>query len=73
MTNLSVAPKGVVHLYNRRGTAEQWIKGGKHALDWTRLSCTRFDANQVRLQPFVLAYNLDNFLRRLCLPKVIND
>ena len=28
----------------------------------------RFDANQVRLQLHVLAYNLANFLRRLALP-----
>jgi hypothetical protein len=73
VTNLSVDPKGVVHFYNRRGTAEQWIKEGKYALNWTRLSCHRFAANQVRLQLFVLAYNLGNFLRRLCLPKAIND
>ncbi len=73
VTNLSANPKGVVHFYNRRGTAEQWIKEGKYALNWTRLSCHRFTANQVRLQLFVLAYNLGNFLRRLCLPKAIND
>ena len=73
VTNLSSKPKGVVHFYNRRGTAEQWIKEGKYALNWTRLSCHRFDANQVRLQLFILAYNLGNFLRRLCLPKAIND
>ncbi|MEA2086191.1 MAG: IS1380 family transposase [Chloroflexota bacterium] len=73
VTNLFAKPEGVVHFYNRRGTAEQWIKEGKHALNWTRLSCHRFVANQVRLQLFILAYNLGNFLRRLCLPKAIND
>ena len=73
VTNLSAKAKGVVHFYNGRGTAEQWIKEGKYALNWTRLSCHRFDANQVRLQLFVLAYNLGNFLRRLCLPKSINN
>jgi hypothetical protein len=62
-----------VHFYNGRGAAEQWIKEGKYALNWTRFSCHRFDANQVRLQLFVLAYNLGNFLRRLCLPESIND
>ena len=73
VTNLSTKAKGVLHFYNGRGTAEQWIKEGKYALNWTRLSCHRFDANQVRLQLFVLAYNLGHFLRRLCLPKAIND
>jgi len=73
VTNLTAKAEGVVHFYNRRGTAEQWIKEGKYALNWTRLSCHRFVANQVRLQLFVLAYNLGNFLRRLCLPKAIKD
>ena len=30
-------------------------------------------ANQVRLQLFVLAYNLGNFMRRLALPKAVSD
>ncbi len=42
------------------------------ALTWTRLSCTRFIANQVRLAQFVLAYNLGNFLRRLALPSMVS-
>ncbi len=73
VTNLSAKPKDVVRFYNGRGTAEQWIKEGKYALNWTRLSCHRFVANQVRLQLFILAYNLGNFLRRLVLPKPIKD
>ncbi len=61
----------MVHFYNGRGTAEQWIKEGKYALNWTRLSCQQFVPNQVRLALFVLAYNLGNFLRRLVLPRRI--
>jgi hypothetical protein len=49
VTSMSARAKGVVHFYNRRGTAEQWIKEGKYALNWTRLSCKRFDSNRVRL------------------------
>ena len=71
VTNMSAKPQGVVHFYNGRGTAEQWIKEGKYALNWTRLSCKRFVSNRVRLWLFVLAYNLGNFLRRLVLPKKI--
>ena len=52
----------------RRGTAEQWIREGKNALRWTRLSCRSFQANAVRLQLHALAYNLANFLRTLALP-----
>ena len=43
------------------------------ALNWTRLSCHKFVANQVRLWLFVLAYNLGNFLRRLVLPEELPD
>ena len=72
VTNLNWAPRRVTHFYNQRGTAEQWIKEGKYALNWTRLSCHGFADNQVRLQLFALAYNLGNFLRRLALPKSIS-
>jgi len=68
LTNMSAGVKGVVNFYNGRGIAEQWIKEGKYALNWTRLSCRQFVSNQVRLLLFVLAYNLGNFLRRLVLP-----
>ena len=50
----------MVRFYNKRGTAEHWIKEGKQATHWTRLSCHRFRANEVRLQLSVLAYNLGN-------------
>ena len=49
VTNMTAGPEGVVRFYNGRGTAEQWIKEGKYALNWTRLSCHRFVANRVRL------------------------
>ena len=71
VTNLTWWAGDVVRFYNQRGTAEQWIKEGKYALKWTRLSCCRFVANQVRLQLFALAYNLGNFLRRLALPQSV--
>lgn len=73
VTNLCWKSSNVVKFYNKRGTAEQWIKEGKYALKWTRLSCHDFDDNQVRLQLFCMAYNIGNFLRRLALPKSISD
>jgi len=71
VTNLRRSDDGVVKFYNGRGTAEQWIKEGKNAVKWTRLSCHDFVDNQVRLQLFALAYNLGNFLRRLALPQSV--
>ncbi len=73
VTNLRWKSSNVVKFYNKRGTAEQWIKEGKYALNWTRLSYHDFTNNQVRLQLFALACNLGNFLRRLVLPKKIKD
>ena len=55
---MTAGPEGVVRFYNGRGTAEQWIKEGKYALNWTRLSCHRFVANRVRLSLFILAWEL---------------
>ena len=73
VTNLRRSPKRVIKFYNGRGTAEQWIKEGKNALKWTRLSCRRFRDNQARLQLFALAYNLGNFLRQLALPRPVRS
>jgi hypothetical protein len=60
VTNLGRKPANVTRFYNQRGNCEQWIKEGKLALSWTRLSCTRFICNQVRLALFVLAYTYKN-------------
>ena len=60
-----------VRFYNKRGTAEQWIKEGKQAVKMTRLSCHRFRSNKVRLWLSILAYNLGNLWRQLVLPKGI--
>jgi DDE family transposase len=69
VTNLTWRSKPVPQFYNQRSTAEQWIKEGKTAPTWTRLSCHDFPDNEVRLQLFSLAYNLGNFIRCLALPR----
>jgi len=71
ITNLTWRSKRVVRFYNKRGTAEQWIKEGKNAVNWTKLSCRQFRDNAARLQLFALAYNLGNFLRQVVLPKPV--
>jgi hypothetical protein len=52
-----------------RSFSQQWIKEGKGAIKWTRLSCRTFAANAARLQLHALAYNLGNFMRTLAMPK----
>ena len=71
ITSLTRRKKKVVKFYNKRGTCEQWIKEGKYALSWTRLSCQKFAENEVRLKLFIMAYNMGNFLRTLVLPEGI--
>jgi hypothetical protein len=73
VTNLTLPSRAVVRFYNKRGTAEQWIKEGKQAVKMTRLSCHRFRSNEVRLWLSVIAYNLGNLWRRLVLPKRIDN
>src|SRR5262245_31084061 len=71
--DMSRPAERVVAFYNKRGTCEQWVKEGKGAIKWTRLSCRTFVANAVRLQLHALAYNLGNFLRTLATPEPIKD
>src|ERR1035438_9494136 len=73
VTNTLLRNRKVVHFYNQRGKAEQWIKEGKQAVKMTRLSCHRFRGNEVRLWLSILAYNLGNLWRRLVLPRGIES
>ena len=73
VTNLTLPSRAVVRFYNKRGTAEQWIKEGKQAVKMTRLSCHKFRSNEVRLWLAILAYNLGNLWRRLVLPQRIGN
>ena len=73
VTNLTFPSRAVVRFYNKRGTAEQWIKEGKQAVKMTRLSCHRFRSNEVRLWLTIIAYNLGNLWRRLALPQRIGN
>jgi hypothetical protein len=71
VTNMTGHAKSIVSFYNKRGTSEQWIKEGKNAVKWTKLSCKNFRDNQVRPQLSALAYNMGNFLRTLVLPRSV--
>jgi len=73
VADLETPSRAVVRFYNKRGTAEQWIKEGKQAVKMTRLSCHRFRSNEVRLALSLLAYNLGNLWRRLTLPQRIEN
>ncbi len=73
VTNMPMKPDWIIRFYNQRGTAEQHIKEGKLAINWTRLSCKGMAQNEVRLQLHALAYNLGVFLQGSALPDEIAD
>jgi len=73
VTNLTLPSRAVVRFYNKRATAEQWIKEGKQAVKMTRLSCHRFRSHEVRLWLTIIAYSLGNLWRRLVLPQRIGN
>jgi hypothetical protein len=49
VTNLARPAERIVAFYNHRGTCEQYIKEGKGAIKWTRLSCRSFAFNSMLL------------------------
>ena len=73
VSNLPMEPDWIIRFYTQRGTAEQHIKEGKQAINWTRLSCNGMVQNEVRLQLHALAYNLGVFLQGTDLPEQIAD
>ena len=64
MTNLTLPSRAVVRFYNKRGTAEEWIREGKQAVKMTRLSCHPASRDRTKCVPqsgmIVIAYNLGN-------------
>ena len=61
--NRELLSRTVVRFYDKRGTAEQWIKEAKQAVKMTGQSCHRFRSHEVRLWLSVIAYNLGNLWR----------
>jgi len=50
VTTLEADSRAVARFYNKRGTAEQWIRAGKEAVKLTRLSCHRFRAKSAMVR-----------------------
>jgi hypothetical protein len=64
----TIPPQQAVEFYLLRCVCENHIKEGKLGFSFSRLSHTSFTACALRLQIQVLAYNVNNLLRRLCMP-----
>lgn len=67
ITNMASSPKDIIKFYANRGTMENFIKESKNGFDFESLSSTEYIANANRLQISLLAYNFNNWFRRLAL------
>ncbi len=69
VTNLELTPECVIKIYSNRGTMENFIKEGKNGFAFDKMSSHEMLTNANKLWQMILAYNLNNWFRRLCLPK----
>ena len=69
VTNMSSTPKQVIMFYSNRGTMENFIKESKNGFAFDSLSSTEYIANANKLQLSMLAYNFNNWFRRLALSR----
>lgn len=69
VTNMTIDPKSVIMFYSNRGTMENFIKESKNGFAFDSMSSTEYIANANKLQLAMLAYNFNNWFRRLALSK----
>jgi hypothetical protein len=69
ITNMELEPKDIIRIYCNRGRMENFIKEAKNGFACEKMSSTNFGANEAKLQISMLAYNFNNWFRRLCLPE----
>jgi len=68
VSNLSLDSPGVWHFYKRRCRAELDIRELKESFPLGKIPSKYFLANQVHFHLILLAYDLVNWFKRLCLP-----
>jgi hypothetical protein len=71
VTTLDLSPEDIIRIYYNRGKMENFIKEAKNGFACQKMSSTHFQANEVKLQTSMLAYNFNNWFRRLYLPEKI--
>lgn len=68
VTNLDLRPEEVWHFYRRRAGVELDIRELKESYALGRIPTNSYQANQVYFALLLLAYDIVNWFRRLCLP-----
>lgn len=69
VTNMTSTPKSIIMFYSNRGTMENFIKESKNGFAFDSMSSSEYIANANKLQLSMLAYNFNNWFRRLALSK----
>ncbi len=69
VTNLSLKPEDVWHFYRPRARCELDIRELKESFPLGSIPTNSFLANQVHFHLILLAYDLVNWFKRLCLPE----
>lgn len=69
VTNLSLKPLNLWRFYNQRATAELIIRELKDAYALGKIPTRDFQSNEAFFQIVLLAYNLLNWFKRLCVPR----
>jgi len=68
VTNLALQPLNLWRFYNRRARAELIIRELKYAYALGKIPTNDFQTNEAFFQIVLLAYNLLNWFKRLCVP-----
>lgn len=69
VTNLRLRPESVWRFYTKRAHAELNIRELKEAYPLAKIPTQSWQANEAYFHLILLAYNLVNWFRRLCLPR----
>ncbi len=67
VSNLTLQPEAVYRFYNQRALVELDLRELKDSLPLGKIPTTRFTANATHFELILLAYDLVNWFRRLCL------
>lgn len=70
VTNCSeeLSARTMFQLYHNRGTMENFIKEAKNGFYFDKTDSSSFLENHARMMVSLLAYNLINFMKSICLP-----
>lgn len=62
------SPQVIFSIYHKRGTMENYIKEAKNGFYFDKTDSSTFLENHARMMVSLLAYNLVNFMKTICLP-----